>query len=94
MTWTRGNPQRESPDLCRAGILACGKRDRRAAHTARVRKPRHWRIRKDRFGGAWPDALGWLEDGPDTTSNVLLDRLSSLLPLRFGVVSRRRFHLL
>ena len=89
MTWTRGNPQRESPDLCRAGILACGKRDRRAPHTARVRKPRHWRTRKDRFGGAWPDAPGWLEDGPDTTANVLLDRLSSLLPRRFGVVNRR-----
>ena len=55
----------------------------RPTHAARVRKPRHWRTRKDPFEGVWGNVLVWLQAEPDATGKALMGRLQSEHPDRF-----------
>ena len=50
----------------------------------RVRAPRTWRTRKDPFEGVWCKVLGWLEEDPDASAVVLLERLQEAEPERFS----------
>ena len=88
ITWTCENLQPQSPELCWLGIPARGNRNSAAPsgpgqETPPLANP------QEPFRRRMADSLGWLEGGPDATANVLLDRLSSLIPRHFGVAGRR-----
>ena len=65
------------PNLWRQG-------EARPTHRDQVRSPRHWRTRKDTFGGFWRDVLLWLQNDPDTNARDLLAKLREAHPGRFG----------
>jgi len=77
-------PQRESleqflsklPQLWRLGEV-------RPTHAKRPAKPRTWRTRKDPFVGVWSTVLLWLQQEPDATAKLLLQRLQSHYPGQF-----------
>ena len=46
-----------------------------AGRKQRVRAPLTWRTRKDPFEGVWCKVLGWLEEDPNASVVVLLERL-------------------
>ncbi len=54
-----------------------------ASRPPKVRAPHNWRTRPDPFEGVWCDVLGWLQEDPDASAVVLLDRLQSTYPDRF-----------
>lgn len=64
------------PELWRQG-------DARPTHREAPRKPRAYRTRLDPFEGAWPEILLWLQENPDATAKVLLERLQQKYPGRF-----------
>ena len=80
----RAGPQRESleqflsqlPQLWRFGEV-------RPTHAKRPAKPRTWRTRKDPFAGVWSDVLYCLQQEPDATAKLLLQRLQSHYPGQF-----------
>jgi hypothetical protein len=55
----------------------------RPTHQAEPKKVRHWRTRKNPFEEAWPQVLHWLEDEPEQTAKVLLERLQHAYPGAF-----------
>ena len=55
-----------------------------AGRKPRVRAPRTWRTRNDPFEGVWCEVLGWLEEDPDGSAVVLLERLKGTDPDRFN----------
>ena len=61
----------------------------RPTHAARVRGPRHWRTRRDPFGGVWGDVLVWLQAEPDATGRGLMARLQAEHPDRFSEAQLR-----
>ena len=61
----------------------------RPTYAARVRKPRHWRTRKDPFEGVWGNVLVWLRAEPDATGKALMGRLKSEHPDRFSEAQLR-----
>ena len=61
----------------------------RPTHTAPVRKPRHWRTRKDPFEGVRGNVLVWLQAEPDATGKALMARLQSEHPDRFSEAQLR-----
>ena len=61
----------------------------RPTHAARVRKPRHWRTRRDPFEGVWGNVLVWLQAELDTTGTALMARLQSEHPDRFSEAQLR-----
>lgn len=60
-----------------------------AGRKQRVRLPRTWRTRKDSFEGVWCRVLGWLEEDPDASAVVLLERLQEAEPERFSRANPR-----
>ena len=72
----------ESPKLWWQGEV-------RPTHAVRVRCPRHWRTRKDSFGGVWGNVLVWLQIEPDATSKALMVRLQAEYPDRFSEAQLR-----
>ena len=55
-----------------------------AGRKPRVRSPRTWRTRKDPFEGVWCRVLSWLEEDPDASAVVLLERLQGTDPEHFN----------
>ena len=55
-----------------------------AGRKPRVKPPRTWRTRKDPFKGVWCKVLGWLEEDPDASGVMLLERLQETDPDRFN----------
>ena len=80
----RETPQGDSLDRFLAKLPSLWRQgETRPTHAARVRSPRHWRIRKDPFEGVWSDVLLWLQAEPDATGKALIARLQSAHPDRF-----------
>lgn len=52
----------------------------RPTHTAKPKRLRYWRTRKDPFEAVWPTICGWLEDDPDQNGKMLLQRLQVEYP--------------
>ena len=49
-----------------------------------MQPPRTWRTRPDPFEGVWCDVLSWLQEDPDASAVVLLNRLKPAHPDRFS----------
>ena len=54
-----------------------------ASREPRMKPPRHWRTRKDRFEGVWCDVLEWRQDDPNASAIALLGLLQETHPDRF-----------
>ena len=65
------------PELWRMGEV-------RPTHRKAAPKARHWRTREDPFKNVWADILLWLQNEPDHTAKVLLERLSEKHPGQFS----------
>lgn len=52
----------------------------RPTHRQAPAPARHWRTRKDPFEGVWSEILTWLEQDPDMTAKLFLDRLQQERP--------------
>jgi len=64
------------PELWRQGEV-------RPTHRESVTPPRAWRTRADPFEKVWPEILLWLQQEPDVTAKLLLERLDKKYPGEF-----------
>ena len=61
-----------------------------ATREPKVKPPRHWRTRKDRFEGVWCDVLEWLQgDHPDRFNRANLRTLQRRVQQWRGVMANK-----